>query len=130
MYAYPNDIITIVSHSCPQRWYVSVALNKTYTVSWIEQLKKLLLKACAYLKELKVYEHCFCKFIVCAVCCLILNQDIKCNMHVHMKFLISSRIMKYDLWSVIGDLVWERWSYISNIDHLVCPIPRHLKHDV
>ena len=94
MYAYPNDIITIVNQLCPQRWYVSVALNKTYTVSWIEQLKKLLLKACAYLKELKVCEHCLCKFVLFVVCCLILDQDMSLYyiIHAHMKILIISRI--------------------------------------
>ena len=35
--------------------------------------------------------------------------------------------MKYAHWVVMGDLVWERWSYISDIDHLVGPIPRQLK---
>ena len=40
---------------CPiQLWYVSVALNKTYSVAWIQQVKTLLLRACVYLKGLQV----------------------------------------------------------------------------
>ena len=34
----------------------------------------------------------------------------------------------YNFCTTIGNLVWERWYHISDIDHLVGPIPMQLKY--
>ena len=45
-----------------QAWYVTVALNKTFAVMWIHQMKKILLMCCENLKGLKVCCKTFRQF--------------------------------------------------------------------
>lgn len=55
------DVVWSVWHFVAQEWYVSVVLDKTYSVAWIAQIKNLLVQTCSQLKQLKV---CLC---VCAI---------------------------------------------------------------
>ena len=44
----------LLNKSLLQAWYVTVALNKTFAVSWIKQMKTVLSMACNNLKGLNV----------------------------------------------------------------------------
>ena len=51
----------VVCVALAQEWYVSVVLDKTYSVAWIAQIKNLLVQMCSQLKQLKV---CLCGCVI------------------------------------------------------------------